>query len=295
MKEDEAVALKPPERIRVRVGTKGGVLGFALPDLDLIKKCPDMNLEYAYSPQAAGGTAAPAPTASEKCHEIYVEHLKTCKDCMHKATVDSLCSVGRALYREAYPAPTADKEPTPLPDLKRDLQGVKDAFDEDRQWWEKVAERAAKNIYKWARDLFAPHIDESPAVKYMAGFIAAEIEGQAPPAATPLPETLSEAWQTYFERLGIAATVDVVNATANLVIAEREIYAAAAKRDTWEQAARIVDAKLDHESQQETYADGFDMPDSARWHQGRREILEVVAAALRSQAASAFTSPPTAQ
>lgn len=61
---------------------------------------------------------------------------------------------------------------------------------------------------------------------------------------TPLPETLSEAWQTYFERLGIAATVDVVNATANLVIAEREIYAAAAKRDTWEQAIKIAQRTL---------------------------------------------------
>lgn len=50
----------------------------------------------------------------------------------------------------------------------------------------------------------------------------------------------------------------------------------------WEEAAQIVQRSLDHESQQETYADGFDMPDSARWHQGRREILEAQVAALRS-------------
>lgn len=49
------------------------------------------------------------------------------------------------------------------------------------------------------------------------------------------------------------------------------------------EAERLLQDAIDHESIQETYADGVDMASSAKWHQGRREILESVLAALRSQ------------
>lgn len=48
-------------------------------------------------------SVAEAPDAMQ----IYIAHLRTCKDCLYKAAVESLCSEGRALYREAYPSAEA--------------------------------------------------------------------------------------------------------------------------------------------------------------------------------------------
>ncbi|MDQ3802965.1 MAG: hypothetical protein M3416_03815 [Acidobacteriota bacterium] len=46
----------------------------------------------------------------------------------------------------------------------------------------------------------------------------------------------AEAWREWFDRVGSAVSVDVVNATANLVIVECDIYA----RSAAEESARLA-------------------------------------------------------
>lgn len=46
--------------------------------------------------------AAPTDEAVA-AHTVYVDHLRTCESCKHKAAVTSLCEQGQQLHRVAYP------------------------------------------------------------------------------------------------------------------------------------------------------------------------------------------------
>lgn len=58
------------------------------------------------------------------------------------------------------------------------------------------------------------------------------------------PNTSREAWEAWFDRLGTVATAEVVNATANLVIAERDLAIREAEDAALERAAELADKAI---------------------------------------------------
>lgn len=107
-----------------------------------------------------------------------------------------------------------------------------------------------------------------------------------PPQPEPpeRPDSQSGAfWRAWFDRLGELATVDVVNATATLVIAERQ----AAREDEREQIIKVL---ADYEDQcgetAKRFADLTDDPTDERMYwraDGAADSMEHLIAAIRSR------------
>lgn len=79
----------------------------------------------------------------------------------------------------------------------------------------------------------------------------------AQPSRLTDEQTSSDAWREWFDRMGLKADVDVVNATANLVIKEREIHARLTDAEKAE--CDVIEARL----KDENYQDLLDQMDEA--------------------------------